>query len=63
LAEADALSERHGKEELYRRLNQTRRVLNQPLDPLTKERLTALADAIEQQIVAAEARDADAPPT
>jgi hypothetical protein len=57
------VSYKDGKEELYRRLDQTRRVLNQPLDPLTKERLTALAATIEQQIAAIEARDADAPPT
>jgi hypothetical protein len=52
----------NGKKELYRRLDQTQRVLSQPLDALTKERLTTLAVSFEEQIAAAEARDADAPP-
>ncbi|MDB5688080.1 MAG: hypothetical protein JWR77_2669 [Rhizorhabdus sp.] len=49
------------KEELYRRLAQTRRILAEALDPLTKERLKTLALDIEGQLAAAEARDTDAP--
>lgn len=49
-------------EELYRRLGQTQRMLAEPLDPLTKERLKALAFEIQKQITAAEVRDSDAPP-
>jgi exonuclease VII small subunit len=54
------VSDKDGKEELYRRLDQVRRVLNQPLDQLTRGRLTALARNIEQQLASAEARDANA---
>lgn len=49
-------------EELYRRLTQARRMLAEPVDPLTKERLRGLADDIETQIAAAEVRSTDAPP-
>jgi DNA-binding TFAR19-related protein (PDSD5 family) len=56
------MSKRDGKEDLYRRLEQTRRVLRQVLDPLTRERLEGLANSIEQQLAGAEAKDSDAPP-
>jgi hypothetical protein len=49
------------KEELYRRLEQSRRFLSEPLDPVTKGRFAALVTDLEQQITNAEARDADAP--
>ena len=42
--------DKHGKGELYRRLDHTRRVLSRPLDPLTSERLEELARSIEQQL-------------
>ncbi|MDB5505302.1 MAG: hypothetical protein JWR89_5204, partial [Tardiphaga sp.] len=51
------------KEELYRRLGQTRRLAGGVNDPLTEERLRALVTDLEGQIAAVEARDADAPPT
>jgi hypothetical protein len=50
------------KEELYRRLAQARRMVDEPVDPLTKERLKTLIRDIERDLAAAEARDADAPP-
>ena len=50
------------KEELYRRLAQARRMIAQPIDLLTKERLGALVTDIETHIAAIEARDSDAPP-
>jgi hypothetical protein len=56
------VSKRDSKEELYRRLERTRRMVREPLDPLTKERLTALVEDLEKQIAVIEARDADAPP-
>jgi hypothetical protein len=49
------------KEELYRRLAQTRRILTEAFDPLTKERLSGLVSDLERQLAKAEARDADAP--
>jgi hypothetical protein len=50
------------REELYRRLTQTRRLAGMVSDPTTTERLRALALDIEQQLATAEAKDADAPP-
>jgi hypothetical protein len=50
------------KEELYRRLAQTQRLLAEPLDPLTKERLQGLAFEIQKQLTVAEIEDTDAPP-
>jgi hypothetical protein len=58
-----ALSMEGGKEELYRRLEQTRRLASAAHDPLTTERLKALFDELEEQIAASEARDTDSPPT
>jgi hypothetical protein len=49
------------KEELYRRLAQSRRFLSEPLDGVTKGRLAALVADLEEQIAEIEARDADAP--
>lgn len=51
------------KDELYRRLSQTRRLATALHDALTTERLQALIRDLEQQLAAVEARDADAPPT
>jgi hypothetical protein len=50
------------KEELYRRLGQTRRLAAGVNDPLTEERMRALILDLEGQLAAVEARDADAPP-
>lgn len=52
----------NNKEDLYRRLAQLRRVLSEPLDPLTQERLRAHALDLERQLAALEVRDTDAPP-
>lgn len=49
------------KEELYRRLAQARRMITQPLDPVTKERLQSLVTDLENHIATVEAGDADAP--
>jgi hypothetical protein len=49
------------KEELYRRLDQTRRLAAGVYDDLTTGRLKALVQELERQIATAEARDADAP--
>lgn len=51
------------REELYRRLEQSRRLAGAAGDSLTKERLTKLVSDIEHELAAAEARDSDAPPT
>lgn len=50
------------KGDLYRRLAQARRMIAQPLDQLTKERLGALVTDIETHLAAIEARKTDAPP-
>ena len=50
------------REELYRRLAQTRRLASTLTDPLATERLAALAVDLEGQLATAEARDSDAPP-
>jgi hypothetical protein len=50
------------KEELYRRLAQSRRLTNEAYDTLTQERLRALTTDLERQLAKAEARDADTPP-
>lgn len=52
---------RSNKEELYRRLAQSRRFLAEHLDPETKSRIASLVTELEQQLEIAEARDADAP--
>lgn len=49
------------KEELYRRLEQVRRLTSAANDDLTRQRLSALVADIEQQLADAEANDADAP--
>lgn len=51
------------KEELYRRLAQARRLLAQPLDPLTIRRLEALTSELEKQLAIVELNDTDAPGT
>jgi hypothetical protein len=48
------------KEELYRRLAQSRRLADEPIDVLTRNRLNALRLEIEEQIATVEARDANA---
>jgi hypothetical protein len=48
-------------EELNRRLTQARRMIAEPVDPLTKERLRGLVADIETQIAAVESREADTP--
>lgn len=47
------------REDLYRRLAQSRRLAAQPHDVLTRERLDALVGDLEKQIAAAEANDTD----
>ena len=49
------------KDELYRRLAQVHRMIAEPVDPLTKDRLRALALDIESQLATVEARDTDTP--
>lgn len=51
------------REELYRRLDQSRRLRNAAPDAVTADRLEELSIEIERQIAVVEARDADAPPT
>ena len=51
------------KEELYRRLAQARRLITLPLDPLTMQRLEAVALELEKQIAIVELNDTDAPET
>lgn len=51
-----------GKEELYRRLEQSRRLVAEALDPLTKDRIRSLIAVLEQQIAAVETRDTHSPP-
>ncbi|WP_175500570.1 hypothetical protein [Bradyrhizobium sp. NFR13] len=46
------------KEELYRRLQQSRRFLREPIDAETKSRIAGLVTELEQQLAVAEARDA-----
>ena len=47
------------KEELYRRLAQSRRLASGANDPTTTECLTALISDLQKELAAAEARDAD----
>ncbi|WP_092148308.1 hypothetical protein [Bradyrhizobium sp. NFR13] len=49
------------KNELYRRLAQARRLIAGPLDPLTLQRLEALAVELEKQLTVVELNDTDAP--
>jgi len=51
-----------GKEELYRRLEQARRLVTPTLDPTSRERIGRLVSDLESDIAAIEARDADTPP-
>jgi hypothetical protein len=48
------------KGELYRRLAQARRLISRPLDPLTLQRLEALASELEEQLAFVEMNDTDA---
>ena len=50
------------KKELYRRLEQAWRMVAEPIDPLTKGRLTMLVAEIESQLAKAEAAETDGPP-
>lgn len=50
------------REELYRRLEQSRRLSSVATDPTTQGRLKALVAELQEQIAAAEAKDADVPP-
>lgn len=50
------------REELYRRLEQSRRLSSVAADPTTQERMMALVIELQEQIAAGEAKDADAPP-
>jgi hypothetical protein len=54
---------RDDKEALYRRLAHTRRIISEPIDTLTRERLAMFAEELEQQLKAIEASDASAPPS
>jgi hypothetical protein len=56
------MAERVDKEFLYRKLKQTRRLIAGPLDPVTIERLKVHVAALENELAAIEAREADAPP-
>lgn len=49
------------REELYRRLEQSRRLSSTASDALTRDRIQTLISELERQIAAAEARGADAP--
>lgn len=51
-----------GKEELYRRLEQARRLVTPTLDPTSRERIGRLVSDLEGQLAAIDKRDADAPP-
>jgi hypothetical protein len=53
---------KNDREELYRRLEQSRRLLDEALDPTTQTRMKALVMDLQQQLAAAEAKNADAPP-
>jgi TATA-binding protein-associated factor Taf7 len=44
------MTEQSDREELERRLEQVRRVMNESLDPLTKDRLIALIRDLEAQL-------------
>jgi hypothetical protein len=52
---------RASREELYRRLEQSSRLVHAAPDEVTRERLKALKLDLERQIALVEARDADAP--
>lgn len=52
-----------GKEQLYRRLDQARRLQTAALDPLTRDRLNDLVGHLQSQLSEVEARDADAQTT
>ena len=51
------------REELYRRLEQSRRLSSVANDALTQQRLRALIVDIEGQLAAADSKDSDALPT
>ncbi len=51
-----------GKEELYRRLTQARRLVSAVHDSVTADRLHHLVSDLEAQLAEIEKRDADAPP-
>ncbi|SFM27267.1 hypothetical protein SAMN03159423_0338 [Bradyrhizobium sp. NFR13] len=57
-AEIDLNEKVQHKEELYRRLQQSRRFLREPIDAETKSRIAGLVTELEQQLAVAEARDA-----
>jgi len=59
-AETSKVPAKAEKNELYRRLAQAKRMVAQPLDAVTKERLHALVDDLQNHIATIEARDADA---
>jgi hypothetical protein len=44
------MTEKSDREELERRLDQARRILEAALDPLTKQRLAALIRDLEEQL-------------
>ena len=51
-----------GKDELYRRLEQARRLASVVTDGVTVDRISRLVADLESQLAEIEARDADAPP-
>lgn len=59
------MSSRSDREELHRRLAQSRRLASAAHDTLTRERLTALVADLEAKLAEAEAEaeNTDAPPT
>jgi hypothetical protein len=44
------MTEKSDREELKRRLEQARRMANEPVDPLTRERLAKLISDLEEQL-------------
>jgi hypothetical protein len=56
------MAETVGKETLYRKLAQTRRLIAGPLDLVTIDRLKVYCAELERQLAENEAREADAPP-
>lgn len=56
------MAEKADREFLYRKLAQTRRLVSGALDPVTIERLKVHSAALENELAAIEAREADAPP-
>jgi hypothetical protein len=59
----DEVSRKSEREEIYRRLEQVQRHVASASDSLTRKRMTALVEDLQQQLAVAEASNAEAPPT